>query len=259
MLKVLRRLAVLWVVALATSVACPAQDNSYDDNSNDADNLISQEDVEQGGAQKPAVVSAHDKYFNEPIPVKHFDKKEWEKVVDGERYIENEPKKIQKSKPGNFRLPNLGPAAGVLKILMILVCAGLLGFVLWALFKDVRWGRGAKVDINIEEIPNLDEELPEVAALRKLLQAALAKGDYKLAVRYYYLMVIAQYREQGFIVWKKDKTNRQYLFELREHNRITDIKTATRLFENYWYGDMQPDANRFAEAEHLFKSLLGTT
>ncbi len=212
--------------------------------------------------QRPSV-SANDQYFGDTVEVKEFDRSEWKKIVNGATFEEDPPEPEKEPKapktpdinPGKFDLSFLGPAAQVVKILLVVALISLVVFVLYGFLKDVKWS-SRKVDNNVIDIPDLDEELPEISALRKLLQQALANGDYKLAIRYYYIWMITQFNEEGFIVWKKDKTNRQYLYEMREHNRIADIRMATRIFEAYWYGDLQPDMNRFNEAEFLFKSLL---
>ncbi|MFN8287048.1 MAG: DUF4129 domain-containing protein [Chitinophagales bacterium] len=238
------------------------QVQAQDDYTTEADTTFSYDNEEDvyNFPQKPAV-RASDQYFGDSVEVQKFNRKEWKKIVNGATFEEDPPEpekqdyKTPDINPGKFDLSFLGGAAQVVKILLVVALIAVVVFVLYSFLKDMRWS-SKKLENNVTSIADFDEELPELSALRKLLQQALANGDYKLAIRYYYLLLMAQFREEGLIVWKKDKTNRQYLYEMRQHNRITDIKTATRLFEAYWYGDLQPDANGFGEAETLFKSLL---
>ena len=65
-------------------------------------------------------------------------------------------------------------------------------------------------------------------------EEALAAGNFSLAVRLYYLQVIKTLSEQNAIAWSREKTNRDYLHETREHRigeqfQRTSIERAKRL------------------------------
>jgi hypothetical protein len=218
-----------------------------DDNYADDD-----EDYSNADTVEPEKVNAYkEKYFSDTLQVKHFDKKEWEKLTKGVIYRDEEEKPQKEKEPKEITINSM-----VIIGLLIGIVAIILGFVLYAIFKGIgnRTNNdstlpGTDIDINEEELPQRD-------VLRKLLNEAIANGNYKLATRYYYLLMILQYKQQGLIKWKKDKTNSQYLRELRNNNKYTDIKMATNLFERYWYGDVEPDKVLFAHVETVFGRIL---
>lgn len=92
--------------------------------------------------------------------------------------------------------------------------------------------------------------------LERFLREALASGNFTLAIRLYYLMIIKTLSEKGSIQWAKDKTNRDYLREMRDHRFGSDFREVTREYERVWYGNQALDAARFSSLEMHFKSFL---
>jgi hypothetical protein len=117
--------------------------------------------------------------------------------------------------------------------------------LLYLIIKNIRFDvklRKTKVtredfEVPVENIEEIDIEL--------LLQQARRDGNYRLAVRLYYLGLLKKLNEMGKIVWKKDKTNRDYLTELfqREYH-FDEIKELTLSYEKVWYGEhgLTPDS-----------------
>lgn len=224
-------------------------------------------------------------YLADSLTVQHFDKAEWDKVVNGQTYDEETDeqaqkkakKKLQQQQPGGGGEGRPGHAkdedeeevasdnykhaapSQAFQIVLIAIAAAIVLAILFFLFKDIGgFGKRTKDPAKPETVTVAEEELTERSALYKLLQQALAAKNYKLALRYYYLLMIAQYREQGLIKWRKEKTNYHYLRELKSHPRIAEIRKATLLFEVAWYGDVEPDEAHMQQAEQLFSQLLNT-
>ena len=84
----------------------------------------------------------------------------------------------------------------------------------------------------------MEEDLPN-SDLDRYLNQALAEGNYKLAIRIYYLTIIQTLADKELIVWKKDKTNNAYLREMRQHTTYRQFRSTTRLFERVWYSNMR--------------------
>ena len=108
--------------------------------------------------------------------------------------------------------------------------------------------------VNIEDI----ESNLERADLTSFLDKALGNQDYRLAVRLYYLSIIKALSSAGHINWKKDKTNGQYLRELRykKHANMRILGAVTRIFEYVWYSDTVFGKGQFEEIQLEFKQLL---
>ncbi|MBX0290742.1 DUF4129 domain-containing protein [Hymenobacter sp. HSC-4F20] len=69
------------------------------------------------------------------------------------------------------------------------------------------------------------------------LAEAEAAGNYRLAVRLGYLLSLRHLTERGLIRWQPDKTNHEYLHELRGTPWFTEFQELTRQFEYVWYGE----------------------
>lgn len=215
--------------------------------------------------EEPATTPASYLYDYDSINVKPFDKKKWKSITEhvdySEEHEEEEEKKEKDSKNGGLDMPSLPFQISSQFVKIALVSALVLGglFVLFLIFKDAKWLNRQKQE-EAEDLGPIDieNELPEKEQLRKMMQDAVKKGDLRTAIRYYYLMVIAHYRALGYIKWKKDKTNSQYLREMSKHSLHADMKAATYVFERTWYGDTVVDNAMFEQAETIFNKLLNS-
>ena len=104
----------------------------------------------------------------------------------------------------------------------------------------------------------LDTEDIEGVDLDALLERALAAQHYRDAARFLYLLALQALTARGLIDWQKNKTNREYLRELRRTSRSDldrPFADVTRLFEWIWYGEATVDAARFAAVRARFERL----
>jgi hypothetical protein len=69
------------------------------------------------------------------------------------------------------------------------------------------------------------------------LEEAEATGNYRLAVRLGYLLVLHTLAVRQLINWQPDKTNHHYLQELTGTPWLPGFSLLTRQFEYVWYGE----------------------
>ncbi len=102
---------------------------------------------------------------------------------------------------------------------------------------------------------SLDEEEANIHAISfdDMIAEAIAKQQYKRAVRLFYLKSLKQLSDREWIDWRPYKTNYEYVRELKKNELDTDFKQVTYLFENVWYGDFQLNQASFQETERQFK------
>ncbi len=103
------------------------------------------------------------------------------------------------------------------------------------------------------------EELPiekPISELEKLLSKYIQEGNYREAVRIYFIFIIKELREKGWIHWEKKKTNTAYLFELRNRKQYPSFSQVTLIFEIIWYGDRMIDEEQFRLIRPQFEELL---
>ena len=85
---------------------------------------------------------------------------------------------------------------------------------------------------------------------------ALKNQDYRLAIRLYYLKILQSFKRKGLIEWKKDKTNNDYLKEVRQTTFHNTFRKLTGIFERIWYGKGGVNKTHFDSIEGEFKDFV---
>jgi len=186
-----------------------------------------------------------DSDFKEEYKGKKFD---YDRIVE-----ERKPKEI--NAPA-FRLP-----VGLLNALMYILLAFILGLVLYIVFKNAggfsfgRSRQSIKVDTSeesdIEDIENLS-----IQNFAQLIQKAKAEGNYRKAIRFYYLWVLQKLADQKLIQYNKDKTDYEYYLELGQNPIREDFYQNTYIYDYVWYGKFEMNTQEFQLAESIFQRTL---
>ena len=131
--------------------------------------------------------------------------------------------------------------------------AALLVFLVWRHLRGSRPGltegkaapapAGAAPDLTDDAV--LASQLPEDEWLQ-LARGLLDGGDRRLALRAFYLSVLAGLGERGLLAIARHKSNRDYLLELRRRARDRDemqgaFARNVGRFERVWYGEHPAD------------------
>ncbi len=103
-----------------------------------------------------------------------------------------------------------------------------------------------------------DEHIIKNGDIEQLIQKALKNKDYRLAIRYYYLFILQLMSEKQLIAWELQKTNDDYLKELKTKELQSPFSRTTRLYDHIWYGGFALDEIKYQKAEHAFSSLHKT-
>ncbi|MDT7829996.1 DUF4129 domain-containing protein [Pricia sp. S334] len=148
-----------------------------------------------------------------------------------------------------------GVFAGLLELLPYLLI-GILIFLLIRFFLKVNaraliQAQKEKKSVTVSE----DEHLIKNEDLHQLVQKAVADKNYRLAIRYYYLLVLKVMGEKKLIVWELQKTNDDYIREIRKTEFQQRFRKITRLYDYIWYGDFPIDEPQYYRAEKDFSSL----
>jgi len=107
------------------------------------------------------------------------------------------------------------------------------------------------VMISPEELLELEDNLVETD-LEKFLRHALETKNYKLAVRIHYLMVLQNLHEAELIIWRKEKTNNDYVREMSRHVGFGQIRDLTFAFEVVWYADTEINESTYHRVSPAF-------
>jgi len=206
------------------------------------------------------------KYHEETVAVREIDETSRRKAIEGLDYSKTlKPKKKKETPLTPDTPPDLPPDPGdgsFFKWLFrgLLLVAGLVIIVL--IVMNIIQMKPAPKDVVIkaQSVENLDlqhiEENLNTADLDPLIQRAIIQENYTMAVRLYYLAILKKLSQHKFVVWKKDKTNRDYLQELNLSSLRQPFQEATRDFEWVWYGDGVVGKQDFERMQGQFQKML---
>ncbi|PRX55491.1 DUF4129 domain-containing protein [Flagellimonas meridianipacifica] len=103
------------------------------------------------------------------------------------------------------------------------------------------------VDLSEQHIESLD--------LDSLMNEALQKKDYRLAVRYQFLKVLKRLSQKQLIDWHFEKTNSDYEKELKENRLRAKFKEVSYLYEHIWYGENPITERQYQKTDDRFNTL----
>ena len=135
-------------------------------------------------------------------------------------------------------------------IIFWIVAIGLFGYLVYRLFlsNSALFTRGRKnISSDIEVSSQEDLNDPEV-----LLRNAIRSGNYRLAVRYLYLQVLNKLAERKIIEISSNKTNYEYVSEMRKNRFANEFASLTLKYEYVWYGEYPVDEKLFAQIQGSF-------
>lgn len=196
----------------------------------------------------------------EPLAARKIEQNQWEEASDRLDYSKDVPKPPKEQKPPpefnpSFDWNSAAEALGYFaQALAVIAAIAAIAFGIWRMLEAPRNKQIARDGVEIT-LDNLDDYLHETD-LDRFLREALTQGNYPLAVRLYYLQIIKNLSEKNAIRWSREKTNRDYLREMRSHPMAEQFREATRIYERVWYGNQSLSAGEFAALEPKMKGVL---
>ncbi len=145
--------------------------------------------------------------------------------------------------------------SGIFSALLWILAICFVVFLIYRLFlADGVFRRRSKTLIKAEaEEP--EEGLTAESDFDKLIRTALEQGNYRQAVRYQYLRTLHALAGRNFIELAPDKTNYQYVTELKNRDQQQAFAALTLNYEYVWYGEFNIDKPVYEKIENGFTSL----
>ncbi|RRQ47629.1 DUF4129 domain-containing protein [Maribacter algicola] len=133
---------------------------------------------------------------------------------------------------------------------------GILIFILIKFFLNVH-ARSLMHTKNNKSLVHLSEEeqIIKNENIESLIEKALADKNYRLAIRYYYLLILRLMTDKEIIQWELQKTNEDYLSEIKETGLKDAFKTSTLYYNYIWYGDFPLDEPKYQNVSNFFIAL----
>jgi len=142
-----------------------------------------------------------------------------------------------------------------LKILPFLILGAFIGLIIWLFIRLIP----ARSLLEEQEGPqvflNNEENIVRSENIGKLIEAAINDGDYRLAVRYYYLQLLRQLNQKKLINYEFQKTNSEYLNEIKADRLRAQLKKVMRIYDFIWYGSFSLTEPDFHLAQSNFQDL----
>ena len=152
----------------------------------------------------------------------------------------------------------VGKVSGILYFLFKILPYLLLAFLIFLLikfflkvnFRNIITGEQKGPDVIIFD----EENIIKNEDIRELISDAITLGNYRLAIRYYYLLILQQLSENQIIHWEQQKTNEDYINEIKIDTLKNDFKSITRLYDYIWYGEFNIDVLKFESIKPSFET-----
>lgn len=106
----------------------------------------------------------------------------------------------------------------------------------------------------IDGFKYIEENLTEIN-FDKLISDAISNKDYRLATRYLYLSSLKNLTNNDIIEWHYDKTNSDYIKEIKDNSVKTLFKRISYIYDYVWYGEFPIDEDGFKTNTSDFNKL----
>jgi hypothetical protein len=131
----------------------------------------------------------------------------------------------------------------VAAIIVVLQLSGLNVRQLFSPGRADKQGTAAEISENIHEI-----------AFETAIANAVNAGNYSLATRLMYLQGLKILSDKNLISWHENKTNWQYVYELKNIGLRSSFRTITSIFEYVQYGNMAVGKEKFEYVQEAFRN-----
>ena len=142
----------------------------------------------------------------------------------------------------------------LVRLFAIILVGFLLYFIIrYILGKDGNFifGRkNKKLDLNVEELHENIHEINFPESIAKFEH----EGDYRSAVRYQFLFALKKLSDKKLINWNPEKTNKDYVVELKVHDLKKGFSELSYIFEYVWYGEFSIDEQSYQKFKNQYQA-----
>ena len=169
-----------------------------------------------------------------------------------EEYKKTKPRQKEDNNTDSFTI-NIGPFTwlfyGAIAIAIV--------YLIYILFNE---GGSSLFTINRDKSINAYHEITadniENTDIDTLIKQAENEGNYRLAIRYYYLLVLKTLSLKNHIKFEDDKTNSEYLIDIQGKPFSANFEYTSYLYNYIWYGEFPLNIEKYNKAKSNFATLL---
>lgn len=174
-----------------------------------------------------------------------------------ESFFEKLQRKISELIRAIFGDTSLETSSQITNVVIRIFAIILVGFLLYFIVKflinhngNLFFGRkNKKIEINEEELHENIHEINFPQSIAKFEN----DGDYRSAVRYQFLYILKKLSDKKLILWNPEKTNKDYVAELKANHLKNDFYNLSYIFDYVWYGEFSIDENSYNKFKNQFQ------
>ena len=155
------------------------------------------------------------------------------------------------SPQGSMGIVNL-----ILKIIgIILIIFVIYKIVMAYMNKEGNWIFGRKSDKLNTHTTSIENNIHQ-EDFKKRIKESINKKEFRLAIRYYYLLALKHLSEKNIIEWDYEKTNYDYYQEIENKDLKSQFQYISYIYNYCWYGEFDIDVNEFESGQQAFQKLI---
>ena len=108
---------------------------------------------------------------------------------------------------------------------------------------------------SIDGFSYIEENIAEVD-FDSLIATSLKENNFRLATRYLYLKSLKVLTQKNTIDWHYDKTNTDYLNEIKDEKLKALFKRVSYIYDYVWYGEFPIDESGYNKNKTAFNQLI---
>jgi len=137
-------------------------------------------------------------------------------------------------------------------VLWFLLVGCFLAVMAWWLFSsNISLFRKPAAVLARDDAGGMNEDIFSIDYDREI-GAAVAAGNYRLAIRLHYLKTLRNLASRNIIEYRQERTNSEYLAQLSASPYHTTFWKLTRSYEYTWYGQFVLSAESFGSVQQDF-------
>ncbi len=169
-----------------------------------------------------------------------------------EDYKNGDPSIKERNNSDGFSI-NLGPFAWLFYLALVIAVI----YLVYILLNEGGSGLfSSKQNRKLNGYEDITAENIENADINTLIQNAENDNNFRLAIRYYYLLVLKNLSLKNHIKFEDDKTNTEYLNEISKKPFSKKFAYISYLYNYIWYGEFPLNISEYNKAKSNFVTLL---
>ncbi len=254
----------LTIYFLAAFICCSASAQDAGDtvvsdevSDNYADTVVASQDMNDAGLQSTAPLHLNRNYISKDSVLFLQN----EKILEDNKKLDSILKVLKKEEMDKELLAERNPykkswlekvfsSLAVKRIFAVLAIVFILAIVYKLFFaKGVFLRKTYSGKVFEVQADSNDDAKDDFAGL---IKRAVAEKNFRLAVRYHFKQTLSLLAEKNHLVIGSDKTNYQYVRELRSSSIKNDFSALVMYYEYVWYGELEIDENVFMGIKNKF-------